>query len=379
MSLVLTEEQELLQETAREFVKERSPVAKLRELRDTQDPVGFSRELWKEMAELGWAGIVFPEEYGGAGLGYAELGLVLEECGRQLVAEPFLSTILLGGNAVLLAGNETQRKDVLPAVCGGERILALAHQETTRHDPYRVTLRAEADGEGYRLSGEKVFVLDGHVADQLVVVARTSEEVQSREGLSLFLVDAHAKGVSITRTHMVDSRNAARIRFEGLELDRSALLGEVGRAAVVLDRVFDRATIGLCAEMLGGIQEAFDRTLAFLKEREQFGVPIGSFQALKHRAGEMFCQIELTRSVVLEALRALDEERADAPELASLAKARCADTYFLVGNEAVQMHGGIGVTDESEIGFFLKRARVAQMTLGDAAYQRDRFARLRGF
>ncbi len=379
MSLVLTEEQELLQQTAREFVKQRSPVAKLRELRDSRSPDGFSRELWKEMAELGWVGIVFPEEYGGAGLGYAELGLVIEECGRQLVAESFLSTVLLGGNAVLLAGNETQRKDVLPAVCAGERILAMAHQETSRHDPYRNALRAEASGGGYRLSGEKVFVLDGHVADQLVVVARTSGAVDDREGISLFLVNPDAKGMSTTRTYLVDSRNAARIRFEGLEVDRSALLGEAGRGAAILDRVLDRATVGLCAEMLGGIQEAFDRTLAFLKERAQFGVPIGSSQALKHRAGEMFCQIELARSVVLEALRALDEERADAPELASLAKARCADTYFLVGNEAVQMHGGIGVTDESEIGFFLKRARVAQMTLGDAAYHRDRFARLRGF
>ena len=379
MGLVLTEEQELLQQTAREFVKERSPVAKLRELRDSQDRVGFSRELWKEMAELGWVGIVYPEEYGGAGLGCAELGLVLEECGRQLVAEPFLSTVLLGGSAVLRAGNETQRKDVLPAVCAGERILALALQETSRHDPARIALRAEPQGEAYVLSGEKCFVLDGHVADQLVVVARTSGEIQDREGISLFLVDANAKGVSVTRTHMVDSRNAARIRFAGLEVERSALLGEVGRGASILDQVLDRATVGLCAELLGGIQEACDRTLAFLKEREQFGVPIGSFQALKHRAAVMFCEIELTRSIVIEALRALDEERADAPQLASMAKARCADAYFLVGNEAVQMHGGIGVTDESEIGFFLKRARVAQMTLGDAAYHRDRFARLRGF
>ncbi len=379
MALVLSEEQELLQQTAQEFVKERSPVAKLRALRDTQDPVGFSRELWKEMAELGWAGIVVPEDYGGAGLGYAELGLVIEECGRNLVAEPFLSTVLLGGNAVLLAGNETQCKEVLPDVCSGERIVALALQETSRHDPYRIALRAEARGDGYRLSGEKLFVLDGHVADQLVVVARTSGEITDRDGITLFLVNADAKGVKATRTLMVDSRNAARVHFDGLELDRSAVLGEVDRGAAVLDRVLDRATIGLCAEMLGGIQEAFERTLKYLKERQQFGVPIGSFQALKHRAGNMFCEIELARSIVMEALRALDEDRPSVSQLACTAKARCADAYFLIGNEAIQMHGGIGVTDEEEIGFFLKRARVAQMTLGDAAYQRDRFASLRGF
>ena len=379
MALVLSEEQELLQQTAREFIEERSPVSKLRELRDTRDPVGFSRDLWKEMAELGWAGIVFPEEYGGGGLGFAELGLLLEECGRSLVAEPFLSTVLLGGHALLLAGNETQCKDVLPAVCAGERILALALQEGNRHDPYRVTLRAEASGDGYRLSGEKVFVLDGHVADQLVVVARTSGQSGEREGITLFLVDRDVKGVSVTRTLMMDSRNAARVRFEGVEIDRSAVLGEVDRGSVILDGVLDRATVGLCAEMLGGIQEAFDRTLRYLKERKQFGVPIGSFQALKHRAAIMFSEIELTRSVVMDALRALDEDRADVSRLASMAKARCADTYFLVGNEAVQMYGGIGVTDEEEIGFFLKRARVAQMTLGDAAYHRARYARLRGF
>jgi len=379
LALVLSEEQELLQQTAREFIREHSPVTKFRALRDAQDPIGFSRDLWREMAELGWAGIVFPEEYGGGGLGYAELGLLLEECGRSLVAEPFLSTVLLGGNAVLLAGNETQCKDVLPAVCAGERILALALQETSRHDPYRVALRAESSGDGYRLSGEKVFVLDGHVADQLVVVARTSGQSGERDGITLFLVDCDVKGVSVTRTLMVDSRNAARIRLEGVEIERSAVLGEVDRGSAVLDSVLDRATVGLCAEMLGGIQEAFDRTLRYLKERKQFGVAIGSFQALKHRSAIMFSEIELTRSVVMDALRALDEDRADVSRLASMAKARCADTYFLVGNEAVQMYGGIGVTDEEEIGFFLKRARVAQMTLGDAAYQRDRYARLRGF
>jgi alkylation response protein AidB-like acyl-CoA dehydrogenase len=379
MALVLTEEQELLQETAREFVKDRSPVAKLRELRDARDPVGFSRDLWKEMAQLGWAGIVFPEEYGGAGLGYAELGVVLEECGRQLVAEPFLSTVLLGGNAVLLGGSETQRKDVLPDLCAGERILAMALQESPHHDPYRIALRAEPIGDGYRLSGEKLFVLDGQVADQLAVVARTSGEVGDREGITLFLVNADARGIDVTRTFMVDSRNAARVRFDGVEVDRSALLGEVDRGAAVLDPLLDRATIGLCAEMLGGFQEAFERTLQYLKDRKQFGVPIGSFQALKHRAALVFCEVELACSVVMEALRAADEDRADVPELASIAKARCADAYFLIGNEGIQMYGGIGMTDEEEIGFFLKRARVAQMTLGDAAYHRDRLARLRGF
>jgi alkylation response protein AidB-like acyl-CoA dehydrogenase len=379
MALVLTEEQEMLQETARDFVRERSPVAALRELRDAKDATGFSRSLWKEVSELGWAGIIFPEELGGAGLGYAELGVVLEETGRTLMANPIVSTVLLGGSAILLGGNETQKKDVLPAVCEGDRILALAYQEAGRYDPYRVSTRAESTGEGYRLTGEKAFVLDGHVAEQFVVLARTSGATQDREGLSLFLVDAGSPGLTVTRTFMVDSRNAARVGLEGVEVDRSRVVGAVDRGADVLDPVLDRATIGLCAEMLGSSREAFDRTLEYLKERKQFDVPIGSFQALKHRAAFMFCEIELSRSVVMDALRAIDENRPDVPLLASLAKARCSDTFVHVGNEGVQLFAGIGMTDEEEIGFFLKRARVAEHTAGDAAYHRDRFAQLRGY
>ncbi len=379
MSLVLTEEQELLQETARGFVQERSPVAGLRELRDKVDETGFNRELWKEMAELGWAGIVFPEQVGGAGLGYAELGIVLEEAGRTLRAHPLISTVLLGGNTVLLGGNETQKKDLLPAICAGEVLLALAYMEDARHEPHRVSTRAEPTGSGYRITGKKIFVLDGHVADQLIVLARTAGERGDRDGLTLFLVDSRAPGLSVTRTLMVDSRNAALVEFESVEVDRSQIVGQLDRATGLLGPVLDRATIGLCAEMLGSIQEAFDRTVSYLKEREQFGVPIGSFQALKHRAAEMFCEVELARSTVLEALRAVDADRPDLPEIASHAKSRCSDTFILVGNEAVQMYGGIGMTDEEEIGFFLKRARVAEQTFGDAAYHRDRFASLRGY
>ncbi|MEE8557777.1 MAG: acyl-CoA dehydrogenase, partial [Myxococcota bacterium] len=266
-----------------------------------------------------------------------------------------------------------------PAICAGEQLLALAYMEDSRHDPHRVSTRAEPTGSGYRITGKKIFVLDGHVADQLIVLARTAGERGDRDGLTLFLVDSRAPGLSVTRTLMVDSRNAALVEFESVEVDRSQIVGQLDRATGLLGPVLDRATIGLCAEMLGSIQEAFDRTVSYLKEREQFGVPIGSFQALKHRAAEMFCEIELARSTVLEALRAVDADRPDLPEIASHAKSRCSDTFILVGNEAVQMYGGIGMTDEEEIGFFLKRARVAEQTFGDAAYHRDRFASLRGY
>jgi len=379
MSLALTEEQELLRSTAREFVTEHSPVKELRRLRDANDPVGFSRELWRQMAELGWAGIVLPEELGGADLGFAELGIVLEECGRTLTATPFVSTVLLGANALLLAGSATQKKELLHAVAKGQLVLAFALQEGPHHAPYQVAASAASTRDGYKLDGRKTFVQDGHVADQLVVVARTAGKPGERDGLALFLVPKNARGLSITRTTMVDGRNSANVELRGVEVDKSALIGAAGRGADVLDPLLDRATIGLSAELLGTISEAFERTVTYLKTRKQFGVPIGSFQALKHRAAEMFTQVELSRSIVLDALRAIDEKRPDVPVLASVAKARVSDTAHLVGNEAVQMHGGIGVTDEEEIGLFLKRARVAELTLGVAAYHRARFAALSGF
>jgi alkylation response protein AidB-like acyl-CoA dehydrogenase len=379
MALILTEEQELLRETAREFLAEHAPVAALRRLRDASDPTGFSRELWKQMVELGWPGIILSEELGGAGLGYAELGVVLEEAGRTLAASPLFATLLLGGNAILLGGNDTQRKEILGAVASGERLLALAYQETPRHDPFAVRAQAVATRDGFRVTGEKRLVLDGHVADQIVVLARTSGGPRDRDGLSLLLVDGNARGLTRTRTRMVDSRNAANLRLEGVEVDRSRLIGEAGRAADLLEQVFDRAAIALSAEMLGGTQEVFDRTVAYLKERKQFGVPIGSFQGLKHRAAQLFCEVELSRSIALEALRAIDAGSPEVPRLASACKARLSDTYVLAANEGVQMHGGIGMTDEVDIGLYLKRAKTAALLLGDATYHRDRYARLEGY
>src|SRR6185437_16585927 len=334
-----------------------------------RDATGFSRELWREMAAMGFAGLTLPPEHGGAGLGFAELGLVAEELGRTLCPTPLLSTVILGAGAVALGGSPAHRDEVLPAVAAGERILALAHDEGTRHARYGVRTAAERGAGGFRISGEKVFVLDGHAADAFVVVARTSDNPGDREGLTLFLVPASAPGVSATRTALVDSRGAARLRFDGVHASPDDVLGEVGRGADILDQVLDRATIALSAEMLGGLVEAFDRTVAYLKERRQFGVPIGSFQALKHRAALMFCEIELCRSVVMDALHALDEHRPDVPLSACAAKARATDAFLLVTAEAVQMHGGVGVTDELDIGLFLKRARAAEATFGGAAYQ----------
>jgi len=379
MGLILSDDQLIIKQTAKSFLDQKSGVERMRELRDSKDATGFSRALWGEMCELGWSGIIFPEEFGGAGMGYGELGAVLEECGRVLAPEPFLSTVLLGGTAVLLGGSDPLKKELLPGVCSGERILAMAFQEQGRFDPYAVSTTAERDGDGYRIEGQKQFVLDAHVADQLIMLARTSGEQRDREGLSLFVVDPDRAGISIRKNQMLDGRNAADVRFEGVQVGSERVLGRVGDAAAILDPVFDRAAIGLSAEMLGTFDEAFERTLAYLKDREQFGVKIGTFQALRHRIVDMFCELELARSVVRDALTALDEDREDVPQMASAAKARCSDVSSQITGEAIQMHGGIGMTDEEEIGLFFKRAKAAELTLGDAIYHRDRFASLQGF
>jgi len=379
MSLILTDEQELLRDTARDFVRSKCSIDQLRQLRDQRDDLGHDAKLWNEMAGLGWLGIPFPESLGGAGLGLAELGIVLEELGRRLVVSPFLSTVLLGGGALLAGGTDAQQREILPEVSEGRMLLALAAQETPRHDPYAIATRATADADGFVLSGSKTLVVDGAVAQRLIVAARTSGAVGDRDGVTLFLVDANAAGLSRERTFLIDSRSAANLEFAGVRVGADAVLGVVDRGADLLDVVHDRAAAALSAEMLGGIQEAFDRTVAYLKQREQFGVKIGSFQGLKHRAARWFCEVELTRSIVLQTLRALDDAQSNASELASTCKARASDTFRLSGEEGIQMHGGIGVTDEEDIGFFMKRARVSELLLGDAAFHRNRFATLRAF
>jgi alkylation response protein AidB-like acyl-CoA dehydrogenase len=382
MDLVLSEEQELLARTAREFVSGRSSLKRIRGLRDTSDTDGFSRELWGEMAALGWLGIVIPEAYGGAGLGYLDLMVVLEELGRGLMPEPIVSTVLLGAGAIALGGSDAQRREHLPAVAGGTRLLALASEEArSRHRPAHVETRAEKAGSGWVLRGAKTQVLDGHVADGLIVSARTAGGADDVAGITLFLLRPDTPGVTIERQARIDGRNVARVHLDDVRVDADALLGAAGEGGALLTRVVDRATIGLSAEMLGSMTAAFTMTVAYLTTRVQFGVAIGSFQALKHRAAKMYVELELARSAVMGAHRALDEGQADAAiaRVAGLAKARCSDAFMMIAKEGVQMHGGIGMTDEHDIGFFLKRARVAEMTFGDAAYHRDRVAALDGY
>ncbi len=381
MAMILNEEQTMLKDSAKDFCTTNTPIGQLRKLRDEANADGFDRGSWASMVELGWAAIPWSEEHGGLAFGYKGLGVVTEESGRTLTASPLYASVWVGGTLINLAGSEAQKAELLPQLAAGEILLALALEESHKHDPYGVSTIATASGDSYTLNGKKTFVLDGHVADKLIVVARTSAEAGSRQGLSLFMVDREAAGLSVTRTLMADSRNAANVVLEGVQVGSDALIGEVDKAADALDQALDIARIGLSAEMLGGLQECFERTVAYLKERKQFGVAIGSFQALKHRAADMFCEIELSKSCVLEALSALDEgrDREEIAKLASLAKAKVGETYNLVSREGVQMHGGIGMTDEFDIGFFIKRAAVSEQTFGDVNYHRNRYGELEGY
>ncbi len=379
MALVLTEDQELLAQTARDFVRTNSPVSRLRALRDGQD-MGFSPDMWQEMAQLGWAGILIPEEYGGAGMGLADLAVVLEAVGRNLAPEPFLSTVLLGGQLLADAGSPEQKQTWLPGIATGEKILALAYQEArSRYDLNRVSTQAAAEGDAWRLSGEKIQVLDGQNADALIVSARTAGEDNDPDGIAIFLLAPDMPGVAIIPQTRVDNRAAALVTLDGVKVGAESVVGTVGQGFQTLSHIVDLATVGLCAEMLGGMSQIFDDTLAYLKTREQFGVVIGSFQSLKHRAAKVFMEIELCRSTVMAAANAADAGESDLALLVSLAKARCSDAFILATNEGVQMHGGIGMTDEHDAGLYMKRARAAEMTFGDAAWHRDRWARLRGY
>ena len=380
-SFILNEEQVLLQDMAKQFFNEQVPVANLRKLRDEENPDGIDRAVWQQAVELGFAGMLIPEEYGGTDFGMVGMGLVMQEAGRSLAATPLLSSAILSASVILKAGSEEQKQALLPGIAGGELLVTLALEETGHHNPAMTSMTAASAGanDGLELNGKKTFVIDGHIADKLIVVACSEGQSGDMQGLSLCLVDAKADGVSISRTVMIDSRNASEVQFNNVKVAASDILGPQGGGSDPLEAALDLARIALSAEMLGGIEEVFDRTLDYLKERKQFGVPIGSFQALRHRAAQLFSELEVCRAVVAFSLAQVDKKSNHLPRLASLTKARLADASTLTTNEGLQMHGGIGMTDDVDIGLYMKRARVQLQMLGDSNYHRDRYARLSGY
>jgi alkylation response protein AidB-like acyl-CoA dehydrogenase len=360
---VLSEEQSMLRDAAKSWVQEKSPVTAFRKMRDSGAELGYDAAAWNEMAEMGWAGVIIPEEYGGSNFGYLSLGLILEELGRTLTASPLLASGLAAASALILGGSDAQKSEWLPKIAEGTAVGALAIDEGAHHNPGKV----EATVSGGKLTGKKTFVLEGMAANVLIVSAK------GPDGVGLFVVKADDAGVSRTRLHLADSRGAANIEFKG------AVAEPLSGGADLIDKVLDRARAGVAAEMLGSALQAFETTLDYLKVRVQFGQVIGSFQALQHRAAKMFTDLELARSTVEAALAAIDADSPDVPELVSLAKAKMGDTFHLVSNEMVQMHGGIGMTDAHDAGFYLKRARAAEAAFGNQAFHRDRYARIQGY
>jgi alkylation response protein AidB-like acyl-CoA dehydrogenase len=379
MAMLLTDEQNMLRDAARGFLQASAPIDQLRRLRDEASSDGYDRDTWKSMAEMGWSGVLIPEDHGGVAMGHVAAGVIAEEMGRTLTASPFLSTAVMGAIAVAGYGSASQREQWLSKIADGTTNVAVAVDEDRSHSPGLVTTSAHASDRGFRISGGKSFVADGHVADLILVSARSSGGVRDENGISLFLVPRDCAGLTIERQMMVDSRNSATVQFDGVEVDFDALVGEAGAGYAVLEHVLDAGRACLAAEMLGSAQECLAQTIDYLSTRRQFDRTIGSFQALQHRAAHLFTEIEIGRSAVMRALQALDAASNDRQLIVSVAKSKVGRVAQLAAQEAIQMHGGIGMTDEFNIGFFLKRVRVAEALYGDANFHADKFARMRNY
>ena len=379
MKLILNEEEQFLRDTAKNFAKERSPITHFRALRDNNDPILWDKDLWSEMSKLGWPGIMIPEKYGGSNFGISGICVVLQECAKTLTPSPLFATGVLGAFSIKTYGTDEQKEKYLPSIASGDLTVSLAIDESSHHNPYETELSAKKNNNNYLLSGKKVFVIDGASSDLLIVLARTSGNKGDSTGLTLFLIDSNQAGIDKVKLDMADSRNYANINFENVDVPSDNILGDPEAGGEAIDNILDIGRIAISAEMLGNSEAAFETTLDYLKQRKQFGVLIGSFQALQHRAAEMFCEIELTKSSVMAAMRAADEGSNELQRLSSLAKTVAGETLHLVSNEALQMHGGIGVTDEYDVGFFLKRARVAEQIFGSSKFHTERYANLSGF
>ena len=373
MALILNEEQKMLKDSANEFLAMNSPVEKFRTLRD-ENYKPFDKELWQEIVEMGWTALTIPEQYNGLNFGYVGFGQVLEEMGKCLTKAPLLSSIGLCATALVKSSNEELKNNWIPELMNGTKHMAFAQDEKTYFDPTSIETTASESINGYLINGSKIMVIDGGSADAFIVTANTSDNETA-----LFVVDSKAEGVTIHTETLLDAGTYANIHFNQVSIKNEDRLSDKGKGDELLNYINNTAAICLSAEMLGIVTEAFDQTIAYLQERQQFGKRIGSYQALQHRAAKLFCEIELCKSVVIKALQALDKGDDNIDKLASLAKAKLGETIKLTTNEAIQMHGGIGVTDDVNIGFYFKRARVAQRLFGDYSYHLDRYAKLNAY
>ena len=378
MPMYWNEDQQMLADSARPFLADKAPVSHLRALRDDGNADGFSRDLWREFADMGFTGLLVGEEDGGLGLGHVEAGVVLEEIGRNLSPSPFLMTSI-GAVTALKSGSPAARQAWLPGIVAGETVAALALEEGARHRPHRVATKAQRSGNGFRLDGAKSFAVQAQASDLLIVSARTAGGEREADGITLFAIPRSAPGVTLHSEMLVDSGHAARVVLEGVEVDGDAVLGEVDRGSDTLGHVLSAVRAGSSAELVGLAEGASGMTLSYMRERKQFDRIIGSFQALQHRAAHLYCEIEVARAATLKAQQLLDDGSEGAHEAASVAKAMTGMASALAVQEAIQMHGGIGMTDEHDIGFFMKRQRVLAEMFGDADFHAEALARAAGY
>jgi len=369
----------MLADTASGFMAEEGNIAKqLRHYRDGNCPDGFGHKLWHQMAEMGFTGMLVDEADGGLGMGHVEAGIVLEEIGRNLTPSPFLTSSVLAATA-LKHGSDDMRGRYLPGLVSGESVFAVAIDETAKHRPDRITTKAEKSGNGFKLTGSKSFVIQGASADMIVVAARTSGSDTDADGITLFAVPKDAAGMIQDPVRLVDSSVASHMKFDGVELDGDAVIGEVDGGREVLDAILTAGRVGAAAEGVGVARGAMDLTVDYLKQRKQFGTLIGEFQALQHRASHLYSEVEIARAVVIKTQQLLDAGSDKAELMSSVAKAKVAKVAGLSVKEGVQMHGGIGMTDEYDIGLYMKRDRALQEFLGDAYFHANRVAELSGY
>jgi alkylation response protein AidB-like acyl-CoA dehydrogenase len=378
MAMTLNEDQSMLRDSARDFMTTEAPVAHFRKFRDMACKDGFSHDLWKQFAEMGFTGILIPEAEGGLGMGHIEAGIVLEEIGRNLSPSPFLSTSVAAVEA-LKAADKAMRDRWYPAILKGEAVIGIAIDEGSKHRPEKTALKAERSGNGFKLSGTKQFVVQGASADMLIVAARTAGAPGETDGLTLFAVDRDAAGFSAESTRLVDSSMAAHLTLDGVEVTADAIIGDVDGGWATLCKILDAGRIGAAAEMVGVGSGAMDMTFDYLKTRKQFGQLIGEFQALQHRAAHLYGEIEGARSIVLKAQNLLDEGHKNAEQYVAAAKAKAGLASNLAVREGVQMHGGMGMTDEYDIGLYMKRERSLNEFFGDTYFHADRVARMNGY
>ena len=378
MPMFLNEDQAMLRDSAREFLKSEAPVGHMRKLRDEGCKDGFRHALWKQFGEMGFTGILIGEDDGGLGLGHVEAGVVLEEIGRNLSPSPFLTTAVAGVSALNHGGQHLKDK-FFPGILAGETVLALAIDEHAKHRPAQIATKAEKSGNGFKLSGKKQFVVQGASADALIVAARTAGAPGETDGITLFVVDKDAADLGVDNTRLVDSSMAAHVTLDGVEVDGDAVIGEVDQGWQVLTALLKAGRAGSAAELVGVGSGAMDMTVDYLKQRKQFGRLIGEFQALQHRAAHLYSEMEIARAAVLKAQQLLDEGQDSADIFVSVAKAKAGRSANLAVREGVQMHGGIGMTDEYDIGFYMKRDRALNEFMGDANFHAGRVAEIFGY